>query len=168
MRKGKLLFSAVQFIFALLVILLGLFFVGLPEAPLLRYRLSLFFSNPTTSFAGVGYLILACGIFLLIGFCVMYKGRYYQLKMGSNRSSVDPAVIQQMVSRYCNQLFQGQDSGVQIRISSDEKLEIIFESLSVPLEEQEALFQKMEQGLSDLLYSKLGYRKEFLISVLMK
>lgn len=168
MRQGNLLFSAVQFIFALLVVLIGLFFVGLQEVPSLQYRLSLFFSNPTISFAGIGYLILGCGFFLLIGFCVMYRGRYYQLTMGKNRAGVDPELIQQLVSAYWNRLFPDQGNEVQVRVSRGQKLDITFELSSVPLEEQEALFEKVEKELGELLRSQLGYGKEFIVSVLMK
>jgi len=168
MRKGHLLFSAVQFIFALLVVLLGLFFVGLQEAPSLRYRLSLFFSSPSVSFSGVGYLILACGIFLLVGFCVMYKGRYYQIKMGGGRVHIDSELIQQQVSKYWSQLFPDQASEVKVQITQGQKLHIAFELFPMPEEEREALFVKVEQELGELLRSQLGYTQEFVVSVLLK
>jgi hypothetical protein len=168
MRRGNLLFSAVQFIFAFLVVLVGLFFVGLQEIPFLRYRLSQFFSNPTISFAGIGYLILVFGFLLFVGFCVMYRGHYYQLTMGRHRAGVDPELIEQLVTGYWKNVSSDQDSTVQVRVSSNQSLNITFELSSIPLKDQEPLFEKVERELSELLYSQLGYNKKFIVSVLMK
>ena len=57
MKTGNLLFSAVQFVFAALVVLLGGLFIGLEYAPHLRYYIADFFQL-TPHFSLIGYLVL--------------------------------------------------------------------------------------------------------------
>ena len=166
MRKGNLLFSAVQLIFSLLIVLLGLFFIGLQEAPHLRYHLSLQLSDPSFSFSKVGYLILIAGLFLLIGFSAMYRGRYYRVRMGSNRTSVDPDLIRQAVHSYWVQHYPHKHNVIQVRVNRLQKLELIFEWEEMPFEEQEALLMRVEKDLAELFSSQFDYRRDFKLSVL--
>ena len=164
MKTGNLLFSAVQFVFAALVVLLGGLFIGLEYAPHLRYYIADFFQL-TPHFSLIGYLVLGCGILLMIGFFGMHRGEYYQVKMGTE---VDPAVIQAYVQDYWARQFPEQDLSVQVGLSRHQKIEMLVELPSMPLENHTAILERTEQDLGQILKKRLGYQKEFAVSVLIK
>ncbi len=168
MKTGNLLFSAVQFVFVMLVILLGIFFIGLQHAPHLRGAIADFFLQTVVRFSLVGYLILACGILLLIGFYVMHRGVYYNIKMGRNEVFVDPQVVQQYVKEYWKTIFPGDDHSIEIGFSKDQKIEMFIELPLLSPEKQRALLEKAESELNHILQKHLGYRKEFMLSILVK
>jgi hypothetical protein len=168
MKAGNLLFSAVQFVFAVLIILLGAFFVGLQYAPHLRYIIANFFSQTAVHFSLIGYPILACGTLLLVGFYIMYRGMYYRLKMGRNEFLVDPAVIQGYVGEYWKRVFPDHELSVEIDLSKDQNIEMFVELPLLSPEKQQAILENAENELGQILQKYLGYRREFLISILVK
>ncbi len=167
MKAGNLLFSAVQFVFVVLVILLGGFFIGFQHAPHLRFLVSHFFSDPTVSFSLIGYFILGCGVFLLIGFCVMHGGIYYRVKMKGGDLLVDPVVIRSYVDEYWKNAFPDHDLSVEVSVSN-QALEMFVELPLLSEENQEAFLEKAEVELAQILQKRLGYYKEFSLSVLVK
>jgi hypothetical protein len=168
MKTGNLLFSAVQFVFVMLIILLGFFFIGLQHAPYLRYVIADFFSQRAACFSLVGYLILACGILLLFGFYAMYRGVYYRIKMGRNEVFVDPSVIQRYVREYWKTIFPDHDLSMEVGLNKDQKIEMFVELPLLSSEKQQALLEKAENELSQILQKHLGYRREFTLSIIAK
>jgi hypothetical protein len=168
MKAGNLLFSAVQFVFAILIILLGAFFVGLQYAPHLRYIIANFFAQTAVDFSLIGYLILTCGVLLLVGFYAMYRGMYYRLKMGRNEFLVDPAVIRGYVREYWKTVFPEHELSVEIDLSKDQNIEMFVELPFLSPEKQQVILEKAENDLGQVLQKYLGYRREFLISILVK
>jgi len=168
MKAGNLLFSAIQFVFVILIILLGVFFVGLQHASHLRYIIADFFSRSTIHFSFIGYLILACGSLLLAGFYAMHRGVYYSIKMGRNEVFVDPIVIQGIVHEYWKTIFPDQDLAIEIDLSKKQRIEMFVEFPLLPPEKQQVVLEKAEHELSQILQKHLSYRREFLISILVK
>jgi hypothetical protein len=168
MRTGNLLFSAVQFIFVVLFLLIGVFFVGLQYAPHLRNAIAAFFFNGSAHFSLIGYGILACGGLLLLGFYTMCRGVYYRFKMGRHEVFVDSAVVQGYVQDYWKKCFPNRNLSVDVDLSKDQKIEVFVEMPLLPLEKQQEVLEKAENDLSQILQKHLGYRKEFLFSILLK
>jgi hypothetical protein len=168
MTTGNLLYSAVQFVFAVLVILLGGLFIGLQYAPHLRFSIADFFSQSTVHFSLIGYLILLCGILLLIGFYYMHRGFYYRLSMGQKEAWVEPEVIRGYVADYWKKVFPEDDIAVQIGLSKDQKIEMFVEFPPMQEEKQLAALEQAEKDLGAIFKNQLRYEKEFLLSVLIK
>lgn len=168
MKAGNLIFSAVQLIFVALVLLLGLFFVGLEHVSHLRFAIADFFLQEPMRFSFVGYLILGCGILLLVGFYVMHRGVYYKIKMGKHDALVDPAVVQQYVKIYWDSVFPDKNLSVDVRFSHDQKMELCVEMPLLAPENHKGVLEKVEGDLGKILEKHLGYRREFLLSVLIK
>lgn len=168
MRSGNLLFSAVQFVFAVLVILLGGLFIGLEYAPHLRFSVADFFSRSTAHFSLIGYLILSCGFLLLIGFYSMHRGTYYRVNMGQKETWIDPAVIRSYVKEYWRKIFPDYDLSVQIGMSKEQKIEMYVELPPISEEKQLAALELAEKDLAEIFKKQLRYDKGFLLSVLIK
>jgi hypothetical protein len=168
MKVGNLLFSAVQFVFAVLIILLGGFFIGLQYASHLRFAIARFFSAAAAPFSLIGCLILTCGIFLLIGFYAMYRGVYYRVKMGTGEMHIDPAIIKGYLRDYWKKTFPEHNLSVDVSMSRDQKLEMYIEFPLLSLENQKAVLEQAESELSTILQKHIGYKKNFSLSVLIK
>lgn len=168
MKSSNLLYSAVQFVFSVLVILLGGLFIGLQYAPQLRFSIAHFFSQSTVHFSLIGYLVLGCGFLLLIGFYAMHRGVYYQLRMGQKETWIDPAVIRGHVKEYWKEVFPDHDLSVQIDLSKEQKIEIFVELPAVCEETQMATLEKAEKALAAILKKQLRYEKEFHLCILIK
>ncbi len=168
MKTGNLLFSAIQFVFCALVLLLGVFFIGLQYAPHLRFAIAAFFSETTITFSLIGYLILGCGILLLIGFYAMNRGRYYCVNMGKGQMVIDPAVVRGYVADYWSHVFPEYRLSVEVAVTKGQRFEVLVEFPLVPLEAQETILQKAEGDLAQILKKQIGYTKEFSLCVLVK
>jgi hypothetical protein len=168
MKASNLLFSAVQFIFVMLIILLGVFFIGLQHAPHLRYAIADFFSQTIVRFSFIGYLVLACGMLLLFGFYAMHRGIYYNIRMGKNEVFVDPSVLRRCVEEYWKTIFPDHDLSIEVDLTKKQKIEMFIELPLLSPEKQQAILDKAENELSQLLQKHLGYRREFMLSILVK
>lgn len=168
MKAGNLLFSAVQLIFVALLMLLGLFFIGLEHVDHLRYAIAQFFLATSIPFSFIGYLILGCGSLMLLGFSIMHRGVYYRIKMGGNEALVDPAVVHRYLQKYWNEAFPDRDFTVEARFSHDQKLEMFVEMPLLSPESQQMVMEKAEVELKQILKKRLGYGREFYLSVLIK
>lgn len=166
MKNGNLLFSAVQFVFTALVIFLGVFFIGLQNAPHLRYKIADFFAQTTINFTLLGVLVLGCGALLLISFYAMHRGRYYRVNMGSQATFIDPAVIRSYVQQYWKKVFPELDLAVDIVISKAQKIEIFLEFPVLSQGRQQELLKNAEKELEQMLYKQLGYKQRFTLLVL--
>lgn len=168
MKVGNLLFSAVQFVFAVLIILLGGFFVGLQYASHLRFAIARFFSAAATPFSLIGYLILTCGFFLLIGFYAMYRGVFFRVKMGNGELRIDPIIIEGYLRDYWKKTFPEHKLSVDVSISKNQKVEIYIELPFLSEENQKAVLENAELEFSSILQRYIGYKKDFALSVLIK
>jgi hypothetical protein len=168
MKAGDLLFSAVQFLFAVLIILLGGFFIGLQNVDHLRLSIARFFSSEGTHFALIGFCVLGLGIALLSGFFMMHRGLYYRVRMKGGDCEIDPAVIRGYLGDYWKKRFPEENLSVEVLVSRDQKLELFVELPLIPLETHQAILEKAEADLGSLLQKKIGYRKTFDLSVLIK
>lgn len=168
MKTSHLFYSAVQFVFAVLVILLGGLFIGLQYAPHLRLSIAHFFTYSTARFSLIGYFIMGCGFLLLIGFYAMHRGMYYRLSMGQKETWIDPEVICGLVQAYWKRTFPEEDLSVQVDLSRKQKIELFVEFPPLSEEKQLAILEQAEKELGAILKKQLRYEKEFILSVLIK
>src|SRR5690242_2620187 len=123
MKPTHLLFSAVQFLFTLLILLIGGFFIGLHYAPQLRFLIGQFFSAHSTSFMPIGLSVLGCGIFLLIGFYAMNRGAYFQFIVPAHNAVIEAALFRTYVKKYWTDRFPGNALSTDVALHADQKVE---------------------------------------------
>jgi hypothetical protein len=168
MKASNLFFSAAQLFFVAVIIFLGVLFIRLHDAPHLRYIIANFISQASAGFFLIGYLLVACGLLLLLSFYAMHRGIYYNISMGRNEVFVDPMVIQGYVKEYCKTIFPDQDLPVEIGLCKNQKIEMFIELPFSSLEKQQLFLEKAENELSKTLQRHLGYRREFTLSIIIK
>jgi hypothetical protein len=166
---SKMLSSALQFFVALGLMGLGGFFLLLFYIPRLKIAFCHALANHPGIFSLCGSVSFGLGMGLFIAFYVMNRGVYYQVKMSENaQMSIDPEIIRQYASQYWKQQFPLEAIDVDVLIHSGSKIELIAESGALSHELQEELLEKTERELSAILAQKIGYRRELLITVVMK
>jgi hypothetical protein len=168
MKVGNLLFSAAQFGFAVLVMLTGVFFIGLGYASHLRVLIARFIVESSLPFSMVGFLILGSGILLMLGFYAMNRGVYFTVAMGKKGVLVDPTLVRGYLDVFWKEKFPGLDLGVDVSVSKEQKLEIFVEMPTFPKRDLEGFLVEVEGELSLLLRSKIGYKSPFQLSLLVK
>lgn len=168
MKTGNVLFSAVQFLFAALVVLMGGCLIGLQYAPHARFVFAHFIEQSPSLFFVVGYGVLGSGILLLTGFYFMHRGVYYRVKMGAGEMRVDPVIVRRYVHTYWKEAFPEQEISVEVGVSQGHKLEIFLTLAFLSQDAQMAALENAEPALTRLLQKHLGYKQKFSLSILVK
>jgi len=168
MRPSQALLSLVQFLMTAVLLCLGGFFLFLPYAPHLRLQLSSLFSEREDIFWLMGGIFLGLGIVLLIGFYLMNRHSYYQLRMNNekHRTTVDLDVLRQNLDIYWKNLFPNQNLTVDIFLHHDKTVEILVEIPRMGWKEERVILERLERDASALLKNHLDYSVLFFCTVL--
>lgn len=165
MRTGNLLFSAVHLFVVLFILGIGLFFLLLPSSVAFRLALESLLISDTPIFARIGVTITFFGILLLVGFYVLNRKKYLTLKMNGSKILIDEAVIRDYLSHYWKEVFPYHEIFSEVVLHFPQKIEIIAQLPAMSGEEREHLLLRMQNELSVLLARKLGYEKEFFLTI---
>jgi hypothetical protein len=167
MRSVHHLFSAVQFIFTTLILLIGGFFVGLHYAPHLRFSIGQFFVESSAYFIPIGLSILGCGLLLLFGFYAMNRGAYFRFIVPVANTIVEAALIRACVKKYWLDQFPQSALATDVIVHPGQLLEISLQLPSLGTEDQQPFLEKIEKDLGSLLSRSLGYRRDFLLTLIV-
>ena len=169
MRSGHLLFSAVQFLFTFLILLIGGFFIGLHYTPHLCFVVGQFFIEQSSSFIPIGLSILGCGILLLIGFYAMNRGAYFRFLVPANHAEIEAALLRSYVKKYWNGQFpENEELAADVILHRDQKMEISLEMPAVERQDDEQFLAKVETDLRGILSKNFGYKHDFFLTVTVK
>lgn len=164
------LVSAIQFLMVMALLVVGLFFIALPSAPALRFELAAFLMNREGLFLPLGLMIIAVSVALLVGIYWLDHKSYFQvsLKGASDLVSVDKELIRTNFVTYWKRLFPEEALEVDVVIHKDDQIELVAEIPSLDEESQQKTFVRVEKEMGLLLEKQLGYRKEFLLTLVLK
>lgn len=165
MRTGHHIFSLVHLLVLLLVICLGLFFVFLPWSPEFRFYLAKLLNESSAVFPKIGFSLVSFGLMLLLGFYFLNKKSYIKYKMSCNKTIIEEAVIEDYVKRYFSELFPLQEVLSEIIIKGPQNLEVVAHFPDMTEKEKEDLLQRIQNELGVLLARKLGYEKDFFLTL---
>lgn len=167
MRSSHLLFSAVQFLFATLILLIGIFFIGMDYAPQVRFAIGQFFFYHS-SFVPIGLSILGCGTLLFFGFYAMNRGTYARLVIAASYSEIEAALLRSCVKKYWIDRFPGNALTSDVILHPNQKIEISLEMPGVEIPDPEHFFLTLESDLRTLFSQTFGHKGELLLTVLSK
>src|SRR5689334_12238487 len=121
MRSGHLLFSAVQFLFTVLILLIGGFFLGLHYAPHLRLQLAQFFADLNVNFIPIGLSVLGCGVLLLVGFYAMNRGAYLCFVIRERNTCIETALFRSYVKKYWTDQFPDSELATDVILHKNQR-----------------------------------------------
>jgi hypothetical protein len=160
--------SAVHFLTVLLLLAVGAFFIALGLSPHLRLVVQLALEQKQ-ALLWIGGAVLCAGGTLLVGCCRLHGVSYYQVSMGSRRTSVDPALIRRYVAAYWESVVPGAGVAVDVRMASPKQVEVVVGFPGdYPFSEQWDVLQRAETDLAALLKARMGYDGAFVATVLPK
>lgn len=165
MRTGNLLFSAVHLFVVLFIVGVGVFFLLLPNSIAFRLTLEQLLVSDTSLFAKIGIGITCFGVLLLVGFYILNKKNYLTFKINGSRILIDEAIIQDYLKQYWREVFPHHDIYSEVVFHFPQKLEIVAQLPKMNEEEKTHLLLRMQNELSVLLARKLGYEKEFFLTI---
>jgi len=165
MRSGNVLFSAVHFFVVLFIIALGVFFIAIPYADHFRFLLSAMLLDNPDVFAKIGWGVLSLGLMLFFGFYLLNRKRYIHLTMQASKLSIEETIVRDYVYDYWKSLFPKNEVVTDIVITGNEQIEIVANLPKVAMENDDALFEKMEKELSAILERRLGYKRDLLLTL---
>ena len=166
MKNGHLLFSAVHLIVTFFIIASGLLSMSLFFNQETRFRLAHMLENEGASlFFAVGVAVTFVGVMLLIGFYMMYRRRYYKIRMNCSKVLVDQSIVKEYVSDYWSKLFPGEKLFLDVAFGANQHLEVITQVPRLEKDQRELVFKRVENELGVILARKIGYEKEFVLTV---
>lgn len=162
MRKNFNVFSVIHLLVVLLILSVGgLLVLSSYMLPIQNHLIHLLLNYPNFILA-TGLISVFVGAILFFGFYSMYKTRYYTIKMGTSKVFVEEAIIREYIRGYWLQIFPKDKAPIEVIIHPKQAIEVIA-TLSEPA--TSAIFEKVEKELGLLLARKLGYEKEFLLTI---
>ena len=164
MRSSNLLFSGIHLVVVLLVIAVSALFITLPFSNQIQAVVVDSIFSRSTTLLSIGIPMAIFGLVMLIGFFQMHRKRYFKIQMGCAKTLVDESIIREYVKTYWQSVFPGSKSNLEIVILPKQKIEIITEfpedkSIS------ESLLERVKNELGVLLARRLGYEKEFILTI---
>ncbi len=164
MRSDHFLLSAIHLLLTLFLGILGVFIAILPAAPRLCQVVGeILTGDKMALYAYVtGGSLILFAIALMIGFHQLFKKRYYKVLMKGSQVLVDESIIKEYVRNYWVDLFHKKDALVEVVVGHKQNIEVIAE---IPVSEENGLLERIENELGVLLARKLGYEKEFTLTI---
>ncbi len=164
------LLSAIQFLMVCAVLAVGIFFTALPLAPAIRFELASFLMNRPELFLSLGLILIAVGVALAMGLYWLDRKSYFQVSMkgASDPVTVEKELIRSGLASYWKGVFPEEALQTDVIIHRDNKLELVAEIPLLGEEGQKKVLEKMEKEIGLLLERQLGYRREFLLTVIVK
>ena len=98
----------------------------------------------------------------------MNRGVYLALTMGKGDCLVDPVLVRGYLEDFWKKKFPDQDLSVDVSVSKDQKLEVFVEMPAFSVDEPGAFLEKAEGELCRILQSRIGYTRDFQLSLLVK
>ncbi|WP_420422200.1 hypothetical protein [Simkania sp.] len=165
MRSGNVLFSAVHFFVILLILSLGGLLLALPYAETFRFHLTYYIYERPGLFKLIGGVTLGFGLLLFLGFYFLNKRRFLTVRMGPAMTQIDERVVQDYVQDYFKEKHTSDEGVVDVVVQKGEVLEIIVPAPKDWEGEVEEHLQRLQNDLGDRLSRRLGYYKEFYLTL---
>lgn len=164
MRASQLFLSVIHLVIALIVLATGFAFLIIPFMQGGVELLVGILQYSEKGFLFVGLSVLSLGLLLLLGLYSMHKRRYYKVQMGSSFAMIEDTIIRDYVKEYWQGLFPNAKFDLNIVINKGQKIEVITQ---IPQDQQveEEFFKRVQNELGLLLFRKLGYQKDFILTI---
>lgn len=163
MRSGNLLFGAVQLLFILALICIGVGLIGLHTYPQIRPLLSQWVSQAADQSLFYGSGTLALAIILIFCFGSMQKQPYLRIKMRSKKPFlIDQKVVEQTIQSYWKKSFPELTNPEAIYISG-QKIEIVTRASTDEVLDE--TLEQIEERLGGFLRARFGYKRDFYITL---
>ncbi|MDN3505253.1 MAG: hypothetical protein P0S95_06745 [Rhabdochlamydiaceae bacterium] len=164
MRFTYYLSSMLHVFVAFFVMIFGASIITLPFAPNLRLICYQLLQEGSPLLIYIGASFVAFSIVLIACFWAMYRKRFYTLEMKGGEAQIDEALIRSYIEEYWKKSFNIKKNCINVIVHSNQQVEIIASKAPFELDD-EKMVSRVQNELGILLARRLGYEKEFLLTV---
>lgn len=157
-------YSLFNFVTALIFIVIGIVSFILPWSPAARTDLVQFILEDSYLIFLLGSVFILLGVLILINLWLNFKRRYYRLKSNNRSVIIDETIFQQYLDTYWSHLFPDTHIPSHV-VVGPKKLKITADLPYVPVSEQKALLNRIQNDLEELFGNYVGYHRDYLISI---
>jgi hypothetical protein len=143
----------------------GILFLGIGKVPHMKLMFWKFLASNPSLFSVLGTSLIAVGALLFVIVFTLYKKVFYQVKMNAQDVQINPGLIETYVKKCMQEVFLKSPSYCEVVVRKDQTLEILTKLSSSSMEEHEKALALLEKKIGDLLKEKIGYQKEFFLTV---
>lgn len=123
-------------------------------------------TNQSEIFYWISAAFGAIGLFFLLGFFGVGRGKYLSVSMQTGRAVIDSKIVRQTIEEYFKANFPDQMRGASVSVVKGQRLEVTVDLAGLVDEEQKlTLLSDAETKLLDILKSRFGYCKALTLFV---
>ena len=163
MRVSYYISSMLHLFVAFCVFAIGVAFLAFPYAPGLRAFAYEVLKDRPEVLMYIGIAFLGFFALLFITFCFLYRKGYYTIEMKGCKAKIDEALIHTYVEGYWRERMGNKRTKVKVLIHNNQAIEIVAPQ-DFDLSDEDRL-EEVQNELGALLARRLGYKKEFLLTV---
>lgn len=168
MKSGDLLFSSVQFLFSVFLVLVGVAAICVGAVPSVYQHCLVLFAKGSSFILALGVLLSVFGLLLLILFYRMNRGQYYDVQLSSCQARVESSLIQESALRYFASLDLPYPIDCQVIGLKKGKVALSLLLPSLSHKERKELLSQLERELPFLFKEQLGYNQPLELSFLIR
>ncbi len=165
MRLREAAASALHLLVVLSYFALGVIAVLLLRRPDWNKMAAEFLTNQSEIFYWIGAGFAAIGLFFLLGFYGIGRGKYLRVSMQAGMASIDSKIVRQAIEECFKVNFPHQVRGASVSVVKGKRLEVVVDLIVLNEEQKLALLVDAETKLLDILKSRFGYIKPLTLFV---
>lgn len=169
MKISNIIFSAVHLFITFLMMSCGCLFLWIPYSKNTQYSAVHLILNESHLMMKIGLSLIALGFVLFGMLYFLNRKRYFQIKMKYSKALVDEAIIKEYITDYWKEAFPKLKPKLDVMIHPNQKIEVVTSSFpDVDEEIKEDVFNRVQAELSVLLSRRIGYEKDFTLTICEK
>ena len=163
MRVSYFLSSLLHLFVLILVVALGGAFMAFEYAPGLRQMCYHILQEDSSLMFQIGVAIEGLALLLLLFFWIEYRRRFFTIEMRGCQAKIDEALIEAYVQEYWKESLK-ENAKVKVVLHSNQRVEVIANRVPFTMDDEKTL-SRVQNELGVLLARRLGYEREFLLTV---
>ena len=164
---GHFFYSLLSFVIALFFLMIGVVVALIPLSSEIRTDIVSFILEDSTILLIFGVPCLLIGIGILFNAILGLKRHSYYIKSKNLLVRIDEGVVQDYLDTYWKQLFPNQEVANKVSIRRS-KVYIVADLPYMPVPDQKATLERIQNDLDDVFSQTLGYHKEYFLDISFK
>ncbi len=158
------LYSLISLAVAFFCLMLGAISCLVLWSPKVRTDLVQFILEDSLIIFLFGFCFFLIGATILLQVFFHMQKRHYSIRSKNNSIYISEEIFQEYLNSYWKQLFPKNEIPNEIALKKN-KVHISAELPFMPIHQQKAILQRIENDLSELFNRLIGYRKEYVLSI---
>ncbi len=165
MRLREAAASALHLLVVLSYFALGAFAVLLLRRPDWNKMATDLLMNQSTIFYWIGAASVAVGLFFLLGFYGIGRGKYLRVSMQAGRAAVNSKIVRRAIEECFKVNYPDQVRGASVTVVRGQQLQVALDLIALEEDQKLTLLAEAEEKLLEILKTQFGYTKPLTLFV---